>query len=117
MGETIYLFCAIAGGTLLLCQFLFSLLGMGHHDADAGRHDLPHDVSHDTHHDSHSHDHDDGHGSWFVGVLTFRSLVAAITFFGLVGLTATHNAGLEPMPTFAISVVAGVGVLFAVAYL
>jgi hypothetical protein len=109
MGENIYLFCAIAGGTLLICQFLLSLLGMGHHDADAGGHDVPHD----THHDSHGGE----HGSWFVGVLTFRSLVAAITCFGLTGLTATHNMALESAPAFALSLAAGVGVLFLVAYL
>ncbi len=117
MAETIYLSCAIAGGTLLICQFLLSLLGMSHHDTDVAGHDVPPDLHHDTHSGDNSGDHDDGHGAWFVGVLTFRSLIAAITGFGLVGLTATHNAGLDAAPAFVLSLAAGVGVLFGVAYL
>ena len=27
--ETTFLFCAIIGGTILVCQFLMTLLGMG----------------------------------------------------------------------------------------
>ena len=105
MGQTIYLFCAIGGGTLLVCQFLLGLLGMGHHDAGG----------HDLHHDAHTGDHD--HGSWFVGVLSFRSLVAGVTAFGLAGMTATVNIGLEPLPAFALALAGGVGVLYLVAYL
>jgi hypothetical protein len=109
MSETIYLFCAIGGGTLMVCQFLASLLGMGgHHDTDAGG-------DHDMHHDGHAGDQD--HTSWFVGVLTFRSLVAALTFFGLTGLTATNNVKMEPTGAFVLALAAGIGVLFLVAYL
>ena len=62
--ETLYLVCAAVGGTLLVCQFLLGLLGLGHHDID---HD--HDVG--------GHDHDHGadhehHGSWYTGILTLR---------------------------------------------
>src|SRR3954466_12239256 len=34
--ETVYLLCAIAGGTLMVCQFLMSLLGFGDHGHDLG---------------------------------------------------------------------------------
>src|SRR5262245_20646233 len=83
--DTIYLICALGGGTLLVCQVVLGLLGFGHHeDVGAGDHDV-HDSG-----DHHGSDHHDAHHtSWFVGVLTFRSIVAAVTFFGLTGLAAS----------------------------
>ena len=30
--ETVYLASAVVGGTLLVCQFVMTLLGLGHHD-------------------------------------------------------------------------------------
>jgi hypothetical protein len=114
MYETIYLICAVVGGTLLLCQFLLSLIGVGDHgDTDAG-HDF-HDAGGGDHHDAHA-DHA-AHASWFIGVLTFRSLVAALTFFGLAGLTATVNFQQAPPLALAIALAAGIGALFGVAYL
>jgi membrane protein implicated in regulation of membrane protease activity len=111
----IYMICAIGGGTLLLCQFVMSLLGMGdHHDVGADHHDVGadhHDVHHGDAHDA------QGYGSWFVGVLTFRSVVAALTFFGLGGMAATVNANLDPGLSFGLALAAGVAALFAVAYL
>ena len=113
MYETVYLTCAIAGGTLLACQLLLGVLGLGdHHDA-AGDHDLHDAGGHDAH-GGHGHD---NHHSWLVGVLTFRSLVAALTFFGLAGLAATVNFNQEPPLSLAIALVAGVGALFGVAWL
>lgn len=110
MYETIYLICAAVGATLLLCQFVLGLVGIGdHHDADAG---------HDFHdHGDHGHDTHDAQASWFVGVLTFRSLVAALTFFGLAGLASTVNFQQEPPLALAIALASGGGALFAVAYI
>ena len=66
----VFLVCAIIGGTLLLCQFLLSLLGIGEHHGDAGGHDA---------HLDHGHDHGHGQGSaWLFGMLTFRSLVSGL---------------------------------------
>jgi hypothetical protein len=117
MFETIYLTCALAGGTLLVGQFLLGLLGLGGHHDTGGDHDF-HDVSghdaHDTHGDQA--DHDTQH-SWFVGLLTFRSLVAALTLFGLVGLASTVNFKHEPQVSLPLAVAAGAGALFGVAYL
>lgn len=118
MYETFFLVCAIVGCTLLLCQFLFGLIGMGdHHDAAGGDHDFHDAGSHDAHGDHGHHGDQSGHHSWFVGVLTFRSVVAALTFFGLAGLTATVNFNQDPPRAMALALAAGAAALFGVAYL
>jgi membrane protein implicated in regulation of membrane protease activity len=121
--ETIFLVCVVVGGTLLVCQFLLGLLGIGHHEI--GGHemetDAPHDFGHDAGHDaSHDADHtndshyDHSYTAWFTGVLTFRAIVAALTFFGLAGMAAT-SGGLEPQLSFLIALAAGIAALFLVA--
>jgi len=76
--DTIYLVCAILGGTLLLGQFLFSLFGLGH--------DIDHDA---TLHDGSS---DSDHGSsWFAGMLSLRAITSAVMLFGLCGLFAISS--------------------------
>jgi membrane protein implicated in regulation of membrane protease activity len=115
MDETIYLSCAVLGGTLLVCQFLLGLIGFGdHHDAGTD-HDV-HDTGgdHDTQHEHGDHD---AHATWFVGVLTFRSAVAALTLFGLAGLTARVNLHFDPLQAGVIALAAGAGTLFLVAYM
>ena len=116
--ESMYLICALVGGTLLACQFLLSVLGLGGHH-DVGGHDL-HDVGG---HDAPAGDHADTHDShaeslatWFVSLLTFRTLVAALTFFGLAGLAGTRE--WEEGPTsFLVALAAGAAALFLVATL
>jgi hypothetical protein len=103
-----YLVCFLIGGTLLVGQFLLGLLGLGHlHDFDL------HDV-----HDLGGHDgpgDHEGDGSWFTGMLTFRTLVAALTFFGLGGLAGLQRWGPDPWPlTLAVAVAAGGGALVIV---
>jgi hypothetical protein len=112
---TFYMACAVLGGTLLVCQFLLSLLGHGaHHDVDAhdsgdfSGHDLHAEGSHETHHES--------HGTGFIRLLTFRTVVAALTFFGLGGRAAAA-ASLDPVRTLGWALAAGVGALFLVAWL
>ena len=111
--ETAFLWCAIVGGTLIVCQFLLTLLGMGgDHDADHGG---GHDVGgHD--HGGHGHGDADHGSSWFFGMLTIRTVSAAAAFFGLSGLAA-HHAGLEEVPTLAIAIAAGAGAFFVVGWL
>jgi hypothetical protein len=106
--ETIFLVCAITGGTLLVCQFFLSLLGVGGHH-DLGGHDMHVDTSHEVAHDAE-------HTSWLVGVLTFRAIVAALTFFGLAGLAA-RGLGFAPVPSLAIALAAGAGAIALVASL
>ena len=111
MYETIYLTCAIVGATLLVCQFLLGLLGLGdHHDAGPD-----HDVHDTTGHDAHG-DHA-GQQAWFVGLLTFRSVVAALTFFGLTGLASLLNFNHEPVASLGLALGGGAAALFGVAYL
>src|SRR5688500_17300211 len=103
---TFFLICFLLGATLMVCQFVMGLIGLGHHDTDV-HHDL-----HDVHHGGHAGDHDH-HGSWFVGVLTFRTIVAALTFFGIAGL-ATHDSMEAPL-SLAVALVAGAAAMMLVA--
>ena len=89
---------AAIGGTLLLCQALLTAVGLGgHHDFFAhGDHDFG---SHEPGHDHES--------SWFAGLVTFRTIVAALTFFGLAGMTAIAGNAQPPL-ALAIATAAGV---------
>jgi len=130
---TLFAVCAAVGGTIFVCQFIMSLLGLAEagqdvagsvgaegFDSDAGG--VSADHGHDgsaVDHGTATHSHHQGpqvhvHGSsWFFGVLTFRTVVAAITFFGLAGLAC--NAGkVHAITGLGIAVVAGVAAMFVV---
>jgi hypothetical protein len=116
--EQVYLFCAIAGGTVFICQFLLGMLGLGgdhDHSGDASGHDAGGDA-HDHPGDGHGHGvGHDGALSWFLGMLSIRTVTAGVTFFGLGGLAAT--GGRLPAPaTVAIASVAGFAALYLVAW-
>jgi hypothetical protein len=118
--ETVYTVCAVVGGVLIVCQFLLTMLGLGGHH-DVGGHDVAgHDFSgHDVGHDSsadHGHDAQHGHSNRLLGVLTFRTVVAGLAFFGLAGLAATE-AGIDPAPAAVLAVAAGLAALLLVAWL
>ncbi len=109
----IFVLCAVIGGTILVCQFVLTLVGFGH---DVG--ELAHDVSVDVHDPSGTHADATGqHGSsWLFGVISFRTLVAASAFFGLAGL-ASESAGRELPMQLLIATGSGAGAMFAVHYL
>jgi membrane protein implicated in regulation of membrane protease activity len=123
---TIFLVCAIVGGTVLVCQFLMTIAGMGGHGLDvdgAGAHDVPHDFqadvgSHDLHAaEGHAPDAGDQHHStWLFGVITFRTLVAAATFFGIAGMAA-RSAELTLPNQLLIALACGVGAMYSVHWL
>ncbi len=126
--RNVFLVCFLAGGTVMVCQFVLSLFGLGgHHDFGGGDHDVGadlHDVGghdgagHDAAgHDDHGHGgaHQQGLGNWLVGVLTFRTVVAALTFFGLAGLAARQTELPTPW-VLAIALAAGAGAMFLVAW-
>lgn len=115
---TLYLLCAAVGGTILIVQtILLAIGGGGHGDGDFDAEDL---------HDGHlGHDHGDGHGSdsaadhasdTFLKLLSFKTMVAFVTFFGLGGL-ASLQGGLDHMPSLLIALGAGALALYLVAYL
>jgi membrane protein implicated in regulation of membrane protease activity len=100
--NSVFIFCALVGGTVLACQFVLTLIGMD--DGIDGSHEAPHDAHFGGHHDVNLNHATDGdahgdhgahhHGStWLFGVISFRTLVAALTFFGLTGMSA-RSAGL-----------------------
>ena len=112
---TVYLVCAVIGGTLVVCQFLLTLLGIG------GDHDIGGDAGGADVHiaDGHMGHHEAGHGgesSWFFSVLSFRALSAALAFFGLAGLWA-YRTDFEPIQTLAIALGAGIVAMFLVAWI
>jgi len=119
----VFVICAVAGGTVMLCQFALTLLGMGgdvagdslHHgtDFDAGADGgLP--VDHD-HTDISELSSDGHHAAWFVNVISFRSIVAAITIFGLAGLAA-DAAELRPAGQWIIALAMGGAAMYGVAW-
>jgi len=97
--ETAFLVCAILGGTLLLCQMLAGLVGVG----------TDHDVDHDLGHDA---DHSDA--NTFLGMLSVRAVISALLFFGIGGLSARSYGADEPT-AFGIALVAGLLALYAIA--
>jgi membrane protein implicated in regulation of membrane protease activity len=128
--RNVFLVCFLAGGTVMVCQFLLSLFGLGgHHDLGGDAHDVGgpdlHDMGgHDaTGHDATGHDaqgHDTSHehtslSDWLASVLTFRTVVAALTFFGLAGLAGLQTELGRPV-VLAVALAAGTGAMFLVAW-
>ncbi len=110
--NTLFGICAVLGGTVLVCQFVLTLFGLGHaHDfvdhipGDVG------DVGHAGGDDGHA---QQEHGSnWFFGIITFRTVVAALTFFGLAGL-AMESGGAATGPTLIVALGSGVAAMYGV---
>lgn len=73
--NTIYLICAVAGGTMLLLRLILTLIGLDH-----GGGDLPDDASFDVDTDA-----ADGHGGG-LNLFSMQSIAGFLTMFGLVGM-------------------------------
>lgn len=123
--ESLYLVCAVGGGTILIVQTVLLMLGGASDSADDGDFSADHDLGgHDVPHDAGSaagHEHDatatsDAHEGTFLKVLSFKTLVAFVTFFGLSGL-ACRRAGMDHVPTLFVALAAGSVALYLVAYL
>ena len=99
--ETVFLVCAITGGTLSVCLLGAGLLGFG------AEHDVDHDLETD-------HDSDTGHGNALFGMLSVRTLTSALLFFGLGGLTARYY-GADDLAAFGIAFGSGAAVFYLVA--
>jgi hypothetical protein len=96
--ETAFLVCAILGGSILIGQILLGLVGFGH------------DLDVDTDADADVGD----HGDTFLGLLSIRTVSAALLFFGLGGRTALYY-GLEEPAALGLALLAGAGALYSVA--
>ena len=107
--ETLFLVFAGVGGTLLLLQILAGALGIGGDHADAGHHDFG------GGHEHGGHDHGAA-GNWFLGLLTFRAVCAAVAFFGLGGLTARYYE-MPEKSQLAAAALSGFAALYLVATL
>ena len=121
--ETVYLISAVTGGTILIIQTILLLMGGGDGsdvDSDGALDGADvHDV--DMHggdvHDIHDQPgHGDAYQATFLKVLSFKTLVAFFTFFGLGGL-ACQKAEFSWLPTLLIALGAGSVALYLVAYL
>lgn len=137
----IFIVCAAVGGTLLVWQLVMTLLGLSHGamggdlgggdlsgvdfshglDTDFSPTDLAGAHSADFHTgDVHTGDTSDAaahHGpSWLAGVISFRTMVAAVTFFGLGGLTA-QSAQASPVNVMAVALAAGLAAMYGVYWL
>ncbi len=112
---TIFLICAVVGGTVLVAQFVMTLIGLG---GDALGVDLPGDL-------------DGEPDSVFSGdglagaqgdpgaifrILSFRTVVAALAFFGIGGLAA-DSIGASPAATLLVATGSGALALVAVYWL
>jgi hypothetical protein len=91
----VYAICAVVGGTLLVCQFLLTLVGLGGDHVDL----------HADHSDVAGHHGGLGSAGWYLGLLSLRSVIAGLAFFGLAGLS---TAGWTPVQSLAVSAGSGV---------
>ena len=137
MLNTIFLIAAVVGGTVMVCQFVMMFLGLGDDvsgdvggDVDLGADfggDVSGDVSVDAdigadvpdgdHHTSWSQaaDADMGHpdASKLFEILSFRSVVAAIAFFGFAG-NAALASGAGDTKALVIGLAAGAAAMYGV---
>ena len=112
----LYLFCAVIGGAIFVIQFFLALVGLG--DSDAGfADDIPDDIPDDMGAFEEPADHVVDHGStWLFGVISFRTVVVALAFFGLAG-TASLRAGHAPFISIGVAIASGVAAMYGVHYL
>ena len=137
MLDTIFLVAAVVGGTVMVCQFIMMFLGMGDDasgdfggDADLGMDaDIGMDVDAvdgaiegvdaiDADHQtswSQAADADVDHpdASRIFEILSFRSVVAAVAFFGFAG-KASLASELTNSQSLMVAIVAGVAAMYGI---
>lgn len=102
--------CAVVGGTVLLFQFVMTLLGFMNIGTDFSD-DI--DISGDAEVSDGSHHHDGSTAAWLWGMVSFRTLTAAATFFGLFGI-AMRSSGASPSLQLSTALVAGFAAMYIV---
>jgi hypothetical protein len=128
MLHVIFMIAAIIGGTVMVCQFVLTVIGLSGDSGDAFDGDLPGgDVPGDfssydgaAHHTSwdHAAEGDVSHpdSTWLFGVLSFRTLIAGAAFFGIAG-EAALNSGYSRGISLTIAVLFGVGAMYGMYWL
>ncbi len=118
MLHLIFLVAAVIGGTVMICQFALTLMGMGDDgsdlpdgDFDGGTPDHATDWN-----DAADGDYQHPDSTWLFGVLSFRTLVAAAAFFGVAGETAL-SAGYSKGIAVAIAVLVGISAMYGMYWL
>ena len=117
---TVFLFCALVGGTILVCQFVLTLIGLGDTGFDIAD-DVPDGADADmadieTAENLNPGDTDLHGSSWLFGIISFRTLVAAATFFGLTGMAAS-TGGLPLVGQMMVAISCGLAAMFGVHWL
>ncbi|MEX2112662.1 MAG: hypothetical protein WD845_05715 [Pirellulales bacterium] len=110
--DYLFLACAIFGGTVLIAQFL---LGFGGEDADEGAEDTPDHVAASGEDEAAGDGHHHG-STWLFGVLSFRTVMIGLTFFGLTGKAATASGFEQPLP-LVIGTGCGLAAMYGVYFL
>lgn len=109
---TVFLFCAVIGSTIFVVQFVMALVGLGHADFDVA-HDIPDHFGDAL--DAHGHVIDHG-STWLFGVISFRTVVAALAFFGLGGIAALQ-ANQPQLVAVVIALACGGSAMYGVHWL
>ncbi len=123
---TVFLIAAVVGGTILVCQFLLSLLGLGEHTgADVAHHlgggfhggghpggDFHADHSGDAHAEAEEHT----GSSHLFAMVSFRTVVAAAAFFGAAGKAAL-SAGYATSTAFVLATIVGLFAMYGMYWL
>jgi hypothetical protein len=113
---TLFLFCAVIGGTFLACQIAMTLMGVGG-DTDV---DVPSDIGDVGDLDLDVGGDVDAGGDVDVDdstagfrVISFRTLIAGMAFFGLGGLGADATSD-SPLIVWAVALGCGAGAMYLV---
>ncbi len=105
--DTVFLLCALFGGTLLVVQFGMTALGIGIDAGDLGDAGGDLDLAGPDGTDT---------GMTLFKMISLQTIVAAIAFFGIAGL-AGRASGLDLAPTLGAAVVAGLASMYMVYHL
>lgn len=110
----LFLTTSVAGGTILVCQFLLTLMGAASLGGDA-------DLGADLGADGAGVDLLDGHevhadANWLFAMFSFRTVTAGAAFFGLGGLGAA-SLGYPPIVQLVAAILCGFAAIYGVFYL
>ncbi len=108
--DAVFMVCAAIGCTVLIAQFVLTLIGLGGETFDI---DMPGDIDFDTDFDTDFGGVDASHvdSTWLFGMISFRTVVAALAFFGLAGLGA-QAAGASVFSQWLVAVADGLAAMY-----